>query len=181
MQLSAGARKAALVTHVVTSVGWLGAVAAFLVLAVVAVRSGDAVTVRALYVAMDVLGAGVLVPLSLASFASGLLPSLGTSWGLFRHWWVITKLALSTVATAILLLYTSTLSALGDAASSPTLTDDAVLPSGSPVLHATGALVVLLVAAALSVFKPKGLTRYGWRKQQQRRAEQQATRTEVAA
>ena len=182
MQLSAGARKAALVTHVVTSVGWLGAVAAFFVLAVVAVRTGDAATARASYVAMDVLGVGVLVPLSLASFASGLLQSLGTSWGLFRHWWVITKLSISTIATAILLLYTSTLTALGDAAATPTLADDAMLlPSGSPVLHAGGALVVLLVAAALSVFKPKGLTRYGWRKQQQRRQQQQATRIEVSA
>lgn len=171
MQLPAGARKAALVTHVVTSVGWLGAVAAFLGLAVVAVRSDDSATVRGLYVAMDVLGVGVLVPLSLASFASGLLQSLGTSWGLFRHWWVITKLAISTVATAILLLYTSTLSALGDAAASPTLTDDGVLPSTSPILHAAGALVVLLIAAALSVFKPRGLTRYGWRRQQQRVAQ----------
>lgn len=171
MHLSAGARKAALVTHVVTSVGWLGAVAAFLVLAVVAVRSDDAATVRGLYVAMDVLGVGVLVPLSLASFASGLLQSLGTSWGLFRHWWVITKLAISTFATAVLLLYASTLSALGDAAASPTLTDDGVLPSTSPILHAAGALVVLLIAAALSVFKPRGLTRYGWRRQQQRAAQ----------
>lgn len=178
MQLTAGARKAALVTHVVTSVGWLGAVAAFLALAVVAVRTDDAAVARSLYVAMYVLGAAVLVPLSLASFASGLLQSLGTSWGLIRHWWVIAKLAISLMATAILLLYITTLRALGDAAATATLADDALLlPSSSPVLHSAGAVLVLLVAAALSVFKPKGLTRYGWRKQQQRRAEQQATRT----
>lgn len=182
MQLSAAARRTALVTHVVTSVGWLGAVAAFLALAVVAVRSDDPATARALYIAMDVLGVYALVPLSLASFASGLLQSLGTSWGLFRHWWVIAKLAISVIATAILLLYTSTLSALRDAAASPTLADDAMLlPSGSPVLHSAGAVLVLLLAAALSVFKPKGLTRYGWRRQQQRRTEQQATRTRVPA
>ena len=33
---------------------------------------------------------------------------------------------------------------------------------------AGGALLVLLVATAVSVYKPRGLTRYGWRKQQQR-------------
>ena len=169
MQLRAGARKAALVTHVVASVGGLGAVAAFLALAIVALRARDAATVQALYVALDVMGWAVLVPLSLASFASGLLQSLGTSWGLFRHWWVIAKLVISVVATAVLLLYTSTLRVLGDAAASPTLTDDrALLPSSSPVLHSGAAVAVLLVAAALSVYKPKGLTRHGWRTQQGR-------------
>jgi hypothetical protein len=172
MQLPAGARKASLVTHVVTSVGWLGAVAAFLALAVTAVRTGDAATQRALYVAMDVMGYAVLVPLSLASFVSGLVQSLGTPWGLFRHWWVITKPAVSVVATGVLLLYTSTLRLLADAAASPALAaDSTLLPSSSPVLHSAAAVIVLLLAAALSVYKPKGLTRYGWRKQQQRRVQ----------
>lgn len=179
MQLPAGGRKAALTVHVVTSVGWLGAVAAFLALAFAAVRSDDAATVRALYIAMEVMGFSLLLPLSLASLASGLLQSLGTSWGLFRHYWVIVKLAISIIATAVLLLYTSTLRLLGDAAASPSLADDrAVLPSSSPVLHSGAAVVVLLVAAGLSVYKPKGLTRYGWRKQQQRRASAPAARAQ---
>lgn len=169
MALPAGARKATLVLHVVTSVGWFGAVMAFLVLAVAALRAGDEGTVRALYVAMEVMGYAALVPLSIASFVSGLLQSLGTSWGLFRHWWVIAKLAISMVATAVLLLYASTLRALGDAAASPSLADDrALLPSSSPVLHSGAAIGALLLAAALSVYKPRGLTRYGWRKQQRR-------------
>jgi hypothetical protein len=167
MPMPSGVRKAALVAHVVTSVGWLGAVAAFLALAVTAVRTGDAATQRALYVAMDVLGAAALVPLSLASFASGLLQSLGTPWGLLRHWWVIAKLAISVVATSVLLLYLPTLRVLGDAAASQSSADDRMLlPSTSPVLHAGAGLALLLVAAALSVYKPKGLTRYGWRTQQ---------------
>ena len=170
MPMPAGARRAALTTHVATSVGWLGAVAAFLALAVAAVVSDEPATARALYVAMDVLGISLLVPLSLASFVSGLVQSLGTPWGLFQHWWVIAKLAISVVATAVLLLYTSTLRILGDAAASPSLADDqALLPSTSPVLHSAGAVAVLLTAAALSVYKPKGLTRHGWRRQLQRR------------
>lgn len=170
MLLSGGARKAALTAHVVTSVGWLGAAAAFLALALVAVGAEDPGTVRALYVAMDVMGFAVLVPLSLASFATGVLQSLGTSWGLLRHYWVIAKLGLSVVATAVLLAYTSTLTLLGDAARSPSLGDDFLLPSTSPVVHAAGGSLVLLLAAVLSVFKPKGLTRRGWRAQQQRTA-----------
>ena len=169
--MSPGLRRVALTVHVVTSVGWLGTVAGFLALAVVALRSSEPSLVRALYVAMEVLGVAVLVPLSLASFASGLVQSLGTSWGLLRHYWVIAKLSISVVATVVLLLYIPTVRLLADVAASPPLADDRLLlPSGSPVLHSAAALAVLLVAAALSIFKPRGLTRRGWREQQHRRA-----------
>jgi hypothetical protein len=36
----------------------------------------------------------------------------------------------------------------------------------SPALHAGLALLVLLVTTVLGVYKPRGMTRYGWRKQQ---------------
>ena len=159
-----GLRKAALVGHVTSSVGWLGAVAAFLVLAVTALHTADDAAMRSLYVAMEVLGRAVLVPFAAASLVTGLVQSLGTSWGLIKHWWVIVKLAITVVATAILLAYTSTLSLLADAARDPS--GHANLPSASPVLHSGAALAVLLAAAALSVYKPRGLTRHGWRKQQ---------------
>lgn len=164
--MPAAARRTALVLHVGTSVGWLGAVAAFLGLALVALSTGDPVTVRALSVAMEVLGWAVLVPLAVASFTTGLVQSLGTAWGLFRHYWVIAKLSLSLVVTGVLLLYLPTLTRLADAARSTTTSDDHLLPSASPVLHSAAALVVLLVATALSVFKPRGLTPYGWRRLQ---------------
>lgn len=178
MLLPGNARKAALTTHVVASVGWLGAVAAFLTLAIAALISDEPSTVRALYVAMEVLGTAVLVPLSLASFASGLVQSLGTQWGLVRHYWVVLKASITVLATGILLLYLPTLRLLGDAAGSPALTDDrALLPSTSPILHAGAATVILLLAVFLSVFKPKGLTPYGWRMQQRRRATPAASTT----
>jgi hypothetical protein len=37
------------------------------------------------------------------------------------------------------------------------------------VLHAGGALLLLLVATTLAVYKPRGMTRYGQRKQHERR------------
>ena len=160
-----GVRKAALVGHVTSSVGWLGAVAAFLGLAIAASHTADDAAMRSLYIAMEVLGRAVLVPLAVASLLTGLLQSLGTPWGLLRHWWVIVKFAITVVSTAILLAYTSTLSLLADTARDPA-GDVGLLPSTSPVLHASAALIVLLAAAALSVFKPRGLTRRGWRAQQ---------------
>jgi hypothetical protein len=162
-------RKAALVGHVTSSVGWLGAVAAFLVLAVVALHAADATTSRSLYVAMEILGRAVLLPLAVASLVTGLVQSLGTSWGLFRHWWVLVKLALTILSTLVLVAYTTTLTALANAARDPA-GHLGLLPSASPVLHSGAAVVVLLATAALSVFKPKGLTRYGWRRQQAARA-----------
>jgi hypothetical protein len=43
------------------------------------------------------------------------------------------------------------------------------LQSPSPVLHAAAGLVLLLAAVALSVLKPRGMTRRGWRRQQEQR------------
>ncbi len=37
------------------------------------------------------------------------------------------------------------------------------------MLHAGAALVLLLLATVLAMYKPRGLTRYGWRRQQEPR------------
>lgn len=171
MRLSPRARKLTLTTHVVASVGWLGAVAATLVLAVAGVSSQDAQTVRAVYPALEVIGWYALVPLSLASLLSGLTVSLGGKWGLLQHYWVVMKLVINLVASVVLLLYMQTLGALADAAGSAA--ELSAIRSSSPVLHAGAALVLLLAAVILSVYKPAGRTRYGWRKQQSLRAASQ--------
>jgi hypothetical protein len=41
--------------------------------------------------------------------------------------------------------------------------------TGESVAHSSGALLFLLVATVLSVYKPRGMTRYGWRKQREER------------
>ncbi len=115
----------------------------------------------------------VLVPFSIASLLTGLVQSLGTNWGLVRHYWVIAKLLINVVASLILLLYSQTLGSLADMASASA--DLGMLRSPSPVLHAVAGLVLLLAAAALSVYKPRGVTRYGWRRQQEQRKAARAT------
>ena len=62
-----GVRKLALTVHIATTVGWLGAVVAFLGLAIVGLTSGDAQTVRGAYLVMEPITWFVLVPLALAS------------------------------------------------------------------------------------------------------------------
>lgn len=163
-------RKLALTAHVTSSVGWLGAVAGFLALAVAGLTSADLQTVRAVYIAMELLAWLAIVPLSLASLLTGLIQSLGTSWGLFRHYWVLFKLLINVFASIVLLMYLPTLEHFAAVASGMTTSADiAVLRSVSPLLHASLALLLLLVATVLGIYKPRGMTPYGWRKQHEER------------
>lgn len=160
-------RKFALTAHVTCSVGWLGAVVAFLALAVIGLTSPDAQTVRGVYLVMEPAAWFVLVPLAFASLLTGLVQALGTTWGLFRHYWVVFKLLLTVFATIVLLTYMKTFRLMAGMAADPSA-DVGVVRSASPALHAALALLVLLVATVLAVYKPRGMTRYGWRKQHER-------------
>jgi hypothetical protein len=170
MTMAPRLRKFVLTAHVTCSVGWLGAVAASLGLGVVGLASQDAPTVRGAYLVLEPIGWLVLVPFSLASLLTGLVQSLGTTWGLLRHYWVLFKLLINVSASIVLLLYMQTLGYLADAAAATTSSsgDLKALRNPSPVLHAGLALLLLLVATTLAVYKPRGMTRYGQRKQQQR-------------
>jgi hypothetical protein len=163
--LSSYQRKVFLTAHVTSSVGWLGSVVAFLALA--GVSSDEADVVRAAYLAMNVLGQFVIVPLGLAAMATGLVQSLGTHWGLFRHYWVVVKFVLTVGATLLLLLHQFT--AVAGAAKRAAEASAGGMPEVGGlgpqlVFDAALAIVVLLLNATLSVFKPWGRTPYGQRK-----------------
>jgi hypothetical protein len=161
-------RKFALTAHVTSSVGWLGAVAAFLAVAVVGLTSQDAQRVRGAYLVMEPAAWLVLVPLAFASLLTGLVMSLGTTWGLFRYYWVLFKLLINVLATIVLLIYMGTFSYMAGVAADPSAGLGAVR-NASPMLHAALALVVLLVAVVLAVYKPRGMTPYGRRKHHEQR------------
>jgi hypothetical protein len=166
-----------LTAHVTTSVGWLGAVVAYLALDITAVTSDDVQVVRGAYLAMETTAWYAIVPLALASVLIGIGNALGTPWGLFRHYWVVAKLLLTLIATTVLLVETRTISALARAAT--TVADPRGLPGS--LIHSVGGLVVLLLVSVLSIYKPRGLTRYGWRKQQaQRRRQDERSATPAA-
>ncbi|HZG65578.1 MAG TPA: hypothetical protein VEZ12_02485, partial [Herpetosiphonaceae bacterium] len=94
MTMTPRLRKFALTAHLTVSVGWIGAVVAYLVLGVSAVTSQDAPTVRAAWIAMELTGWYAIVPLALAALLTGIVMSLGTPWGVFRHYWVLITLVL---------------------------------------------------------------------------------------
>jgi hypothetical protein len=163
--LSPAFRKLALTAHVTASVGWLGAVGAFLALAV-ALNGHDEHVVRAAYVAMDLTTRYVIVPLCFASLVTGLVSSLGTPWGLFRHYWVVIKLALTVVATVLLLLHSRPITYLAGVAVETTMsTADHWQLRMQLVFDAGAALLLLIVNTTLALYKPRGMTRCGWRKQ----------------
>jgi hypothetical protein len=163
-------RKFAVTAHVIFSVGWLGGVAGFLALAIAGLSSHHVETVRAVYLATEVITWYVIVPLSFASLLTGLVQSLGTSWGLFRHYWVLAKLLINVLATILLLVHTMPIGELASIARETTLSGAAVgRLQIQLVVDAALALVALLVATALGVYKPRGLTPYGRRKHEEER------------
>jgi hypothetical protein len=168
LSLTPGLRKLALTAHVTASVGWLGAVAAFLALSVIGLTSQNPQTVRGAYLVMEAASWFVLVPFAVASLVTGLVQALGTSWGLFRHYWVLFKLLINVVATTVLLLYMETFRLMANVAADPSA-DLGAVRSASPTLHAALALLLLLAATILAVYKPRGLTPYGRRKQHEQR------------
>ena len=160
-------RKFVLIAHVTFSVGWIGGVVAYLTLGVAAVIGQDAQTVRAAWIAMDVIGWFAIVPLALASLLSGLVISLGTKWGLFQHYWTLISLVLTILATVVLLLHMPDVSLLADIAQKA---EGARLDGlGGDLFHPGLGLVVLLVIQVLNVYKPRGMTTYGWRKLREQR------------
>ena len=155
--MSSRLRKLFLTSHITSSVGWLGAVAAYLVLAVVGLTSRDSEMARAAYQAMEVIGWGVIVPCALAALLSGVIQSLGTEWGLLRHYWIVGKLVLTVAATAVLLMHVPAVSRMARIAVATTLsTGDFRLVRVQLVVHAVGGLLVLLTTTTLSVYKPWG-------------------------
>lgn len=154
--------KLLLAAHVVVSSVWLGVAAAMLILILVATSEASS----ALYTAMEAINVA-FPPAAVGTLVTGILLSLGTKWGLLRHYWVATKLLL----------------AVGVIATGPTLMDRMIQQSvsassgpavmGGPTTEVVSAPVTLLislsiahvlmlgVATVLAVYKPWGKTRFG--------------------
>lgn len=157
-------RRLVLTVHLTASVGWIGALLAYLALTFTARSSQDARDVRAAFVAMELTGDYALVPLAVTALGTGIVLSLATPWGLVRHYWTVIALVLTTVCTVVLILNMRTVSARADLARE---SDEASLGRvEADLLHPGVGLALLMAVMVLNVYKPQGLTRYGWRRQQ---------------
>jgi hypothetical protein len=163
-------RKFVRTAHVIFTVGWLGAVAAFLALAIVGLTNPDTQMVRAAYLATDLITRFVILPLSiLPLLVTGPILSLGTPWGLFRHYWILVKLVINILSTLILLVHMQPISYLARVVAEGTLSSADRSVQIQLVVASGAGLLALLVSTALAVYKPRGMTPYGWRKQYEER------------
>lgn len=153
-------QKFTLLLHITFSVGWFGAVVPYLALAIAALTSRDGEMVRAACRSMEFIGWSVIIPFSLAALLSGLVQSIGTRWGLFRHWWILAKLILTVVAVVVLFQHMRDVSRVSLMAKEGMLSSANLRPE---LIHSAGGLLVLFAVMVLSVFKPWGMTPYGRR------------------
>ncbi|QSR30615.1 DUF2269 domain-containing protein [Nocardioides sp. S5] len=156
-------RRLLLAVHLGCSVGWIGAVCAYLALAFAVPATEDPEVVRAAWIAMDLVGWYAVVPLAAGALLTGVVMGAVTKWGLLRHYWVVISLVGTALLTAVLVSHMPDVSARADIAR--VADDEDLLMMSSDIAHAVIGLVLLLGILVLNIYKPKGLTRYGWRKE----------------
>ncbi|MFE4358069.1 MULTISPECIES: DUF2269 domain-containing protein [Kitasatospora] len=163
-RLTPAARKRLVVLHITASVSWLALMLCLLTLAVTAltaVGAGDADRLRTAYRAMGLLGDVLILPLSLLTFLSGVALGLGTSWGLFRYYWVSTKfwLTLGAMAASVFALSDRLHDAVRVVDAHPTgpiTAADLGFVRYNTVIVPAVALSLYLFTVVLSVYKPWG-------------------------
>src|SRR5260370_14014419 len=159
MIMSPGLRKVALTAHVTSSIGWFGAVSAFLALALAGMASQDRDLGRAAYLVMGLTTWFVIVPLAFVSLLTGVVLSLGTTSGLFRYYWVLLKLVITVLATLALLVHTQPIDLLSGAAAKTAVVGTPLLVAQLEMVGASSrAPVRFLILTLLSVYKPRRIT-----------------------
>lgn len=141
-----------LLFHVVFSVGWLGAGAGNLVIAVEAAVTGSPVAARVCYDLINRLDFALVIPLAFGSLGSGFLISLATKWGLTRYWWVLVKLGLT---VAVIVFSTFGVGVWVEQSISATADLDSASPVAVPlVVGASGNILAFLFMTWASITKP---------------------------
>lgn len=150
-----------LTTRITVSVGWFGAVAVFIALAVTGIASANMQLARSSYIAMELSGWFVIVPFCIASLVIGIVQALGTKWGLLKHYWSVVKVILTLLATVALLLQIKPIGGLSLAASGNVDFTNALPDLKLQIVANAGAAFLLLLAIiTISVFKPMGKTKW---------------------
>ncbi|MGJ7906857.1 hypothetical protein ACOQFL_10280 [Actinopolyspora sp. H202] len=83
--------------HVLTSVGWMSQALALAALLTFGLSTADPAARLSAVTMAEVLDEHLLLYMANASAFTGLMLSALTPWGYFRHWWVLTKFAITIV------------------------------------------------------------------------------------
>ncbi|MFG1646639.1 DUF2269 family protein [Amycolatopsis sp. NPDC049252] len=88
-------RQVMVFVHVAVSVGWLGAGAANVVLAMTAGYTGEPGVREVAYRMIERIDDFVVIPAAFLTLVGGIVLGVVTKWGLTRFWWVLVKLVLT--------------------------------------------------------------------------------------
>lgn len=157
-------RRALLIVHVASSVGWLGVSFTMLTLGLAGRFGGTDRSTEGAYWAAHVFVDVLVIPLSLVSLVSGIVLGLRTRWGLVRHKWVVTKLTLTliTVGLGLFSLRPGVMAAYRE--SGPGGDPGALADAGTGLLYAGSvSTTTYLFVTAISILKPWGRTRWAAR------------------
>ncbi|MFG1603844.1 hypothetical protein [Actinoplanes sp. NPDC049265] len=138
-------RKLILTVHVITAVGWLGVDLAMLTFGVAGLSGADP---NVVYPAQSLIGRFLFVPLTGLVWLVGVTNALSTPWGLFRHWWVVVKLGVTTLMLFLVTFLLYPQLASGVIPEGPDRVNLVVAPAMSTSL--------MIFATVLSTYKPWG-------------------------
>jgi hypothetical protein len=157
-------RKAVLTTHISGSVAWMGLIILESTLATVSYTVDEPAMFRALHQAEEFVDSLLLQAVAFIALFSGLALALGTRWRLLHHWWVVTKFVLTLLVMILpVVIYKPAMNrgyALILEGRTPAEVHAALGFWGFvPALHLSS--LMMLTAAVLSTYKPRGQTRFG--------------------
>lgn len=153
-RMSQHLRKFILTIHVGTSVGWLGAAIAMFVLTISAIVTHDPELRHAAYTFMHIYDLAIMIPLGYLSFITGILLSLGTNWRLFKYYWIVIKLILTTLVLIFAGVFTQTW--VREAINATTNGGDSGVLGVHLLVNAIAFSIVFWSTTALSTYKPWG-------------------------
>ena len=167
-QLRPKPRKALVAAHAVSAACWVGVALTFVAMAVVAMSTNDIHATLTIYQLMATFDITLLPWTNFATFLTGIALSMTTKWGLIRYYWVAAKIviAVGILVMAFGFLHDSLERAGEEAATLAATGGTAAHISGAAdvVLWGFGcALLSLVGAVLLSLYKPGGRTRRGRR------------------
>jgi hypothetical protein len=163
-RLSPDLRKIVLATHVLVAVGWFGVVVAKLVLEITAATTRDQEIPRAAYLFMEVFDRAIFPPAALGTLLTGITLSVGSAWGLFKHYWIVAKLVLTVAVIVTGVLFVGAWVEQAIAAASAPAADAVSISDVGPsslllISAAVAHLLMLGAATVISVYKPWGRIR----------------------
>lgn len=149
-------RQSLVFLHVVVSLGWMGAGAANVVLAVTAATTVSAEVRRVCYHMIERIDAVLVIPGAFGALVSGVVLSLITPWGLTRYWWVLLKLVLT---VAVIVYSTLAVGVWVEESIEATAVSSSPSPVDLPLAWGAGVNIVsFLLMTWASIAKPWGRT-----------------------